>query len=75
MKLNFRRILAIINKEFIQIRRDPRTIALILMMPIMQLLLFGYAVSSNVDHVPTAVLNLDIGQQSRKLLSSFSNSY
>ena len=58
MKLNFRRIIAIINKEFIQIRRDPRTIALILMMPIMQLLLFGYAVSNNVDHVPTAVLNL-----------------
>lgn len=74
MKLNFRRIIAIINKEFIQIRRDPRTIALILMMPIMQLLLFGYAVSNNVDHVPTAVLNLDIGSQSRKLLSSFSNS-
>lgn len=74
MKLNARRILAIINKEFIQIRRDPRTVALILLMPIMQLLLFGYAVSNNVDHVSTAVLNLDIGRQSRELLERYSNS-
>lgn len=74
MNLNIRRIMAIIRKEFIQIRRDPRTVALILAMPIMQLLLFGYGVSSTVDHVSTAVLNLDNSKQSQEILQSFANS-
>lgn len=74
MKLNFKRILAIIQKEFYQIKRDKRTIAIILAMPILQLLLFGYAASTNVDHIPTVVLNNDIGADSRELLNAFTNS-
>jgi ABC-2 type transport system permease protein len=74
VKLNFKRILAIIRKEFIQIMRDKRTIAIIILMPVLELLLFGYAASVNVDHVPTAVLNYDIGAESRDLLDGFTNS-
>lgn len=74
MKLNFKRIAAITRKEFYQIKRDKRTIAIILMMPIMQLFLFGYAASTTVDHVPTVVLNNDIGMESSLLLDGFTNS-
>jgi ABC-2 type transport system permease protein len=74
MKFNINRILAIIKKEFSQIKRDKRTIAIIIMMPIMELLLFGYAASTSVDHIPTAILNNDIGAESRELLDSLVNS-
>jgi ABC-2 type transport system permease protein len=74
MNFNLRRTLAIIKKEFAQIKRDKKTIAIIIMMPIMQLLLFGYAISTSVDHIPTVVLNNDIGQESRELLERFTNS-
>lgn len=74
MTFNIKRILAIIKKEFAQIRRDKRTIAIIIMMPIMELLLFGYAASTSVDHIPTVVLNNDIGTESRQLLEGLTNS-
>ena len=41
--MNYKRILSIIRKEFFQIKRDKRTIAIIILMPIMELLLFEYA--------------------------------
>ncbi|MDD4779446.1 MAG: ABC transporter permease [Tissierellia bacterium] len=72
--MNFKRVLSIIRKEFFQIKRDKRTIAIIIMMPIMELLLFGYAASTSVDHIPTVVYNNDIGIESRELLDSFVNS-
>ncbi len=74
MNFNIKRILAIIKKEFSQIKRDKRTIAIIIMMPIMELLLFGYAASTSIDHISTAVLNNDIGIESRELLNTLSNS-
>lgn len=74
MNFNIKRVLAIIKKEFSQIKRDKRTIAIIIMMPIMELLLFGYAASTSVDHIPTAVLNNDIGHESRELLEGLTNS-
>ncbi|WFA08586.1 ABC transporter permease [Tissierella sp. Yu-01] len=74
MKINIKRIIAVIRKEFYQIKRDKRTIAIILLMPIMELLLFGYAASTSVDHIPTVVFNNDIGTESRALLDSFTNS-
>jgi ABC-2 type transport system permease protein len=72
--MNYKRILSIIRKEFFQIKRDKRTIAIIIMMPIMELLLFGYAASTSVDHIPTVVYNNDIGIESRELLDCFANS-
>ena len=74
MNFNIKRIKAIIKKEFAQIKRDKRTITIIIMMPIMELLLFGYAASTSVDHITTAVLNNDIGSESRGLLEGLVNS-
>lgn len=74
MKLNLKRVLAVIRKEFSQIRRDKRTIAIIIMMPIMELLLFGYATSTSVEHIAAVVLNNDISAESSALLDSFTNS-
>jgi ABC-2 type transport system permease protein len=72
--MNYKRIWSIIRKEFFQIKRDKRTIAIIILMPILELLLFGYAASTSVDHIPTVVLNNDIGIESRELLDNFVNS-
>lgn len=74
MKFNIKRVMAVIKKEFYQIKRDKRTIAIILLMPIMELLLFGYAASTSVDHITTVVFNNDIGTESRTLLDGFTNS-
>ena len=74
MKFNYKRVIAVIKKEFFQIKRDKRTIAIILLMPIMELLLFGYAASTSVDHISTVVFNNDIGVESRELLDGFTNS-
>ena len=72
--MNYKRIWSIIRKEFFQIKRDKRTIAIIILMPILELLLFGYAASTSVDHIPTVMLNNDIGIESRELLDNFVNS-
>lgn len=67
------RIWSIVAKEFIQIRRDPRTLAIVLVMPIMQLVLFGYAINTAVDHIATIVLDQSRDAQSRRFLASFFN--
>jgi ABC-2 type transport system permease protein len=46
------RLAALIRKEFVQLFRDPRTLALTLVMPVMQLFLFGYAATNDVRNVP-----------------------
>jgi ABC-2 type transport system permease protein len=65
------RLLSIIRKEFIQIRRDPRTLALIIVMPIMQLFLLGYAATTDVKNIALAVWDQDRSPQSRQLLEVF----
>jgi ABC-2 type transport system permease protein len=65
------RILSIIRKEFIQISRDPRTLAITFIMPIMLLFLLGYAATNDVRNVPLAVLDQSKSQQSRALLNAF----
>ncbi|HEY5984106.1 MAG TPA: ABC transporter permease [Anaerolineales bacterium] len=65
------RLLSIIRKEFIQIRRDPRTLALIIVMPIMQLFLLGYAATTDVKNIALAVWDQDRSPQSRQLLEAF----
>jgi len=67
------RIWSIVFKEFIQIRRDPRTLAIVLVMPLMQLILFGYAINTTVDHITTIVLDQAHDAQSRGFLNSFFN--
>jgi ABC-2 type transport system permease protein len=58
-------------KETLHIRRDPRTLALGLVMPVVMLLLFGYGVSFDLDRVPLAVADLDQGPESRELTRAF----
>lgn len=65
------RLISLIRKEFIQILRDPRTLALALMMPLVQLFLLGYAATNDVRNVPLAVFNQDPGPEARALLDAF----
>jgi ABC-2 type transport system permease protein len=63
--------MSVIRKEFIQIFRDPRTLALILVMPIVQMFLLGYAATTDVKNVPIAVLDQSRTPESRALLDAF----
>ncbi len=73
--MNFKRVFAIANKEFIQIRRDPRSLALAIFIPILLLLIFGYGLSLDIDRVKTAVWNQDASSKvSRDFLLNFKNS-
>jgi ABC-2 type transport system permease protein len=65
------RIFSIIRKEFIQISRDPRTLAITFIMPIMQLILLGYAATNDVGNIPLAVLDQSKSQQSRALIDAY----
>jgi len=70
-----RRIKAVAWKEFIQIRRDPRSLGLALAIPMFLLLIFGYGLSLDIDHVRTVVWNQDASSElSRNFLLNFSNS-
>jgi ABC-2 type transport system permease protein len=68
------RILAIARKEFIHITRDRRLLATILLMPLIQLFLFSYALSFNVKNIPTAVLDQDNSAYSRQYVSALEQS-
>ncbi|WP_054693475.1 ABC transporter permease [Syntrophomonas palmitatica] len=68
------RIMAVINKEYIQMKRDRMTLALIFMIPLVQLLLFGFAIQTEVKHIPTVVFDQSLSPESRDLLESFSAS-
>ncbi|MCL4512768.1 MAG: ABC transporter permease [Candidatus Eremiobacteraeota bacterium] len=61
-------------KEFIQIFRDPATIRMLFLMPFLQVLLFGYVVNLNVNHIPLAIFDLDNSVQSRDLTARFLSS-
>jgi ABC-2 type transport system permease protein len=67
----FERIKHILIKEFIQVLRDPKMKGIVFIAPIIQLLLFGYAVTTDVKHVPTAVYDLDNSADSRELVARF----
>lgn len=69
-----RRVRAIIRKEFIQIMRDPRSLLVAFVLPIVMLLLYGYGINTDVKHIRTAVLDLDNTRQSREILDAFSQS-
>jgi ABC-2 type transport system permease protein len=70
----FGRLLAIIKKEFRQTFRDPRMKTTIFVAPLVQVIIFGYAATTDVNHIPTAVYDLDNTQQSRDLIRAFTAS-
>lgn len=68
------RLRALLLKEFIQMRRDRLTFGLMIGIPIFQLLMFGFAINTDVKHLPTAVFDQSHSAESRDLLESFSAS-
>lgn len=65
------RVLGIVRKEFLQIRRDPRLRRVIFIVPMIQLMVFGYAVSTDVRNTPTFLVDQDHTQDSRALVDAF----
>ena len=72
--MSWNRIAAILKKEFLQMKRDRMTLALIFMIPLVQLILFGYAIQTEVKHIPTVVFDQSLSMASRDVLDSFSAS-
>jgi ABC-2 type transport system permease protein len=68
------RLKALLVKEFIQMSRDRLTFAMMVALPIVQLLLFGFAINTDVKHLSTVVYDQALQQESRDLLSSFTAS-
>jgi ABC-2 type transport system permease protein len=68
------RWLGIVGKEFIQLKRDRLTFGMIVGIPVVQLVLFGFAINSDPKHLPTAALIADRGEFSRSILAGLKNS-
>jgi ABC-2 type transport system permease protein len=71
---SFTRVFAVMAKEFIQLTRDRITYAMLLAVPVMQLLLFGYAINNEPRHLPTAVLAMENSTYARSVLAAINNS-
>ena len=72
--MNPRRLFAIAYKETLQVIRDPRSLAVALLMPLMQMVLLGYGVSLDIRRVPLCIYDQDNSQVSRDLVQSFTAS-
>jgi ABC-2 type transport system permease protein len=70
----FKRIWAVMQKEFIQTFRDRRTLRIMLALPLVQLLLFAYAININVSHVPTIVSDQSMDSESRAFVDALKTS-
>lgn len=68
------RLKALLVKEFLQMKRDKAVIVMMLFLPVVQLLLFGFAINTDVKHLPTIVYDQCLQQDSRDLLDSFTAS-
>ncbi len=73
-RFNLVRLGALIRKEFIQMRRDRLTFAMMLGIPLIQLLLFGYAINSDPKHLPTAIFDHDHSEFTRTFITALENS-
>jgi ABC-2 type transport system permease protein len=73
-EFNWRRFWTIVGKEFIQMRRDRLTFAMMIGIPLVQLILFGYAINSDPKHLPTAVYSADNSVFSRTIVWGLRNS-
>ena len=67
---SFRRFFALLIKELIQMKRDKATFSMLLSVPLMELLLFGYAINADPKHLPTVVVDADQSVMSRSLVSA-----
>lgn len=73
-RFTFHRLWAIVLKEFIQMKRDRVTFAMMVGIPLMQLMLFGFAINSDPKHLPAAVRAADQGPFARTLVSALRHS-
>src|ERR1700761_7634090 len=69
----WRRSYAMLVKEFIQLKRDRVSFAMIVILPVMQLLLFGYAINTTPRHLPSAVLLQEDSDLGRSILKALEN--
>ena len=69
--MNFTRLKAIARKELLQVWRDPRSLMIALLMPVVQMLMLGYGVSLDIKHVPLCTYDREGSQQSEDLLRRF----
>ena len=70
---SFRRFLAVLGKEWIQVRRDPFTLQMVVALPVIQLFLFGYAINSDPKHLPSGLLSSNHSQYERTLVTALKN--
>ncbi|MEW6437018.1 MAG: ABC transporter permease [Pseudomonadota bacterium] len=71
---SFARFLAVLKKEWTQLRRDPLTLRFIIALPLMQLFLFGFAINSNPHNLPTDLLSADHSNYERRIVAALKNS-
>ncbi len=64
---------AILVKEFFHIRRQPSTLFFMLVVPVMQTLIFGYAINTQIEHIPTVVWDMDGRTDAQRLVETFEN--
>jgi ABC-2 type transport system permease protein len=69
-----RRTLSLIRKELLHIVRDPRTLAIMIVLPLVMLIVLGYAATTDIEHLRTAVYDADKTPQSRDLIEAYRNS-
>jgi ABC-2 type transport system permease protein len=67
-------IRAIIVKEFLQLKRDPRLFGIIFVAPVLQLILLGYAANLDINNINTVVYNQDKTESSREFIEKFERS-
>ena len=70
MRKRLTRIGAIVRKETIQLLRDRRMLAMLLLMPLLEMFLFAYAVSLTIDHIPTAIADMSTDAESRAFVEA-----
>ena len=71
---SLRRVRHVIVKEFLELRQDPRLFGLVIIAPILQLVMLGYAATTDIRNVPMVVVDQDRTSESRELISRFSSS-
>lgn len=74
MRAAWRRVVALIRKEFLELRQDPRLAGVVIVAPILQLTMLGYAATTDIRNVPVVIVDGDRSSSSRALLERFSGS-
>src|SRR5512140_3492134 len=72
--MSLKRIGLLMWKEFTQFRRDPLMLRLVIVMPLLQLMMFGYVVGADVRNIPTAIVDADNTPVSRHVPAAFTSS-